>query len=145
MIDSGTVNFENKASQIYARLDMKTLNTQNSYRDGHLRDKADFFDVAKYPKGLFVSDSIVAVNDNGNYAYAAYGKLTLKEATKPVVIMFNYSGASEVDGDGKKIRVAGFEGETTINKADFNINSSSAADDVKITLSIEVNQEITAQ
>jgi K(+)-stimulated pyrophosphate-energized sodium pump len=145
MIDSGYVNFENKTSQIYARLDMKTLNTQNAYRDEHLRDKADFFEVAKYPKGQFVSDSIVAVNDNGNYAYAAYGKLSLKDATKPVVVMFNYSGESEMDYDGKIIRVAGFEGETTIDKKAFNINSSSAADAVKIGITLEVYKEIVRE
>lgn len=116
MIDSGYVNFENKTSQIYARLDMKTINTQNSYRDAHLRDKADFFEVAKYPKGQFVSDSIVPLVGSGNFAYAAYGKLTLKDVTKPVVVNFNYGGATDMEYEGKKINVAGFDGETVINK-----------------------------
>jgi K(+)-stimulated pyrophosphate-energized sodium pump len=145
-IDSGFVNFEAPTGpKIYVRLDMKSLNTQNSYRDGHLRDKAEFFEVAKYPKGQFVAETIKEVEGNSEFAYAAYGKLTLKDVTKDVTIYFNYSGQTPMEYDGKKMLVAGFEGEAMINKQDFHITSTSAADEVEIEITLEIFQEVTAQ
>lgn len=145
-IDSGFVNFDNASGdKIYIRLDMKSLNTQNSYRDEHLRDKPEFFEVNKFPKAIFAATSIEEVKGNSEHAYAARGKLTMKGVTKEITVFFNYSGTGEMEYDGKKLRVAGFDGEAMINKKDFNITSESASDDVKIGITLEVFQEITAQ
>jgi hypothetical protein len=52
-IDSGFVNLEATAGpKVFIRLDMSTINTQNSMRDGHLRDKENLFNAAKYPSSL---------------------------------------------------------------------------------------------
>jgi K(+)-stimulated pyrophosphate-energized sodium pump len=137
-IDSGYVNFDkNATTNIFILMDMASLNTQNSYRDGHLRDKAEFFDVANHKKATFVSNEVTENKGDGKYAYTAKGKLTLKGVTKDVVMNFNYEGQMEQEHEGKKMIIAGFEGESVINRKDFNITGSNVSDDVKIEVNLE--------
>jgi K(+)-stimulated pyrophosphate-energized sodium pump len=139
-IDSGYVNFDSSsANKIFIELDMNTLNTQNSYRDGHLKEKPEFFDVENHKKAIFISHEIVK-NTDGETQYLAKGKLTLKGITREVVLHFNYEGKAEQEWDGKKINIAGFEGKTTINRQDFNITGSSVSDQVVIHISLEASQ-----
>jgi K(+)-stimulated pyrophosphate-energized sodium pump len=137
-IDSGYVNLENaNGPKIFVQLDMTSLNTQNSMRDSHLKDKPEFFDVAKFKKASFEASSIEKnTTEPGKYAYTAKGKLTLKGVTKDVELRFNYIGISPQEWDGKKVDVAGFEGETTINQKDFGMDG----DAVKIEFTLEAGQ-----
>ncbi|MBL7932234.1 MAG: sodium-translocating pyrophosphatase [Bacteroidia bacterium] len=132
-IDSGYVNFDDaNGPKIFIRMDMKSLNTQNSMRDGHLKDKPEFFDVAKYPQAIFEANDIQKNDKGGNYAYVANGKLTLKGVTKELSLTFNYAGLTQPQWD-PNMNVAGFEGEATFNRHDFGIDG----DDVKIEFAIE--------
>lgn len=132
-IDSGYVNFDNATGpKVFIRMDMKTLNTQNSMRDGHLKDKPEFFDVAKYPQASFEATEIQKNDKGGNYAYVANGKLTLKGVTKELSLKFNYAGLTQPQWD-PGINVAGFEGEATFNRNDFGIEG----DEVKVEFAIE--------
>lgn len=143
-IDSGFVNLENAGGpKIYVRLNMATLNTQNSFRDGHLRDKPEFFDVAKFPHAVFEAATVEKNTvEPGKYAYTAKGKLTMKGVTKDAEMRFNYIGISPQEWDGTKVDVAGFEGETTINRNDFGVGTSGGlGDDVRIEFAIEAGQE----
>ncbi len=144
MIDSGYVNLENTTgAKLFVQLDMLSLTTQNSMRDGHLKDKAEFFDVAKHKKASFEASEIVKNEEGGEYAYAAKGKLTIKGITKDATLLFNYAGTSDQDwGDGNKFRVAGFEGEFTINRKDFGIEGGGASEEVEIEFTIEAMQPI---
>jgi len=142
-IDSGYIDFDAaNGPKIFVQLDMTSLNTQNSYRDGHLKDKSEFFEVAKFNKASFASTEITANNQNGNYAYAAKGQLTIKGITKDVVLNFNYEGESDQEYEGKKYALVGFTGETVINRKDFNITGSQVSDDVRIKLEIEAVKTI---
>ena len=125
---------------------MTSLNTQNSFRDGHLKNKPDFFDVAKYKKATFEASEIIKNPESGKFAYIAKGKLTLKGVTKEEDLFFSYVGSdrsNEKDENGKehKIQTAGFEGETIINRKDFGITGSSVSDNVKIEISLEAAKE----
>lgn len=132
-LDSGYVNFENAAGpKVYIELNMASINTQNSYRDAHLRDKTEFFEVAKFGKATYEVSSIEK-SAGGKYAYTAKGKLTLKGITKDLDLSFNYIGLAEQDWDGKKVDVAGFEGETSFVCKDFGIESEEKAR-IEITL-----------
>jgi K(+)-stimulated pyrophosphate-energized sodium pump len=142
--DSGVVNFDGENTKIYIRLDMNSINTQNGMRDGHLKEKADFFDVTKYKNAVFESNSVVE-NKEGDYAYTAHGKLTMKGITKDVDLNFNYvgstDGSSYASGKEKPATIAGFNGKTTINRKDFDINGGGASEDVKIEVTLEAAQE----
>ena len=143
-IDSGYVNMDNtNGSKIFIRMDMTSLNTQNSYRDSHLKDKSEFFDVAKFKTAIFEATSIEKnPAEMAVYAYIAKGKLTMKGVTKDAELKFNYAGSKEQNEEGKKISIAGFEGETIINRNDFGIgNSGGIGDDVKIEITLEAAQE----
>ena len=142
-IDSGYVNLDNaNGPKIFIELDMTSLNTQSSYRDSHLKDKAEFFDVAKFKKAVFEASMIEKSTVSSKYAYVAKGKLTLKGVTKDVELQFNYIGTSPQDWDGKKLSVAGFEGETTIKRTDFGVGEGGGiGEDVKIEITLEAAQE----
>ncbi len=136
-VDSGYVNFDNaNGPKIYVQLNMASINTQNSYRDAHLREKPEFFEVAKFGKASYEA-SAIEKNVGGTYAYIAKGKLTLKGVTKDVDLLFNYIGVSEQDWDGKKVDVAGFEGEASFICKDFGIGSD---EKVKIDISLEASK-----
>ena len=145
LIDSGWVNLDNAGTKIYIQLDAKTLNTQNSMRDEHIKG-ADFFDVAKFPKIIFEASEIVKDSLNKDFNYIAKGKLTIKGITKDAAIPFNYIGVEEKDmtkmGMGK-MKVGGFEGKAVINRTEFGIGEGGGlGDNVTINITLEVMQAV---
>ncbi|MDO9000252.1 MAG: YceI family protein [Bacteroidota bacterium] len=142
-IDSGNVNLDNaNGPKIFIRLDMTSLNTQNSYRDGHLKDKSEFFDVTKNKKAMFEATTVEKISEPGKYSYLAKGKLTLKGVAKDIELRFNYIGLSSQEWEGKKVDVAGFEGETIIKRTDFGVGEGGGVgEDVKIEITLEASQE----
>ena len=145
-IDSGYVNLQNEAgAKVFIQLDMTSLSTQNSYRDGHLKDKAEFFDVAKFKKATFEAMEIVKNEGMSAYPYTAKGKLHLKGVSKDIELKFNYQGA--VDGNawvgGKEVPAItiGFEGELSFNRKDFSIEGGGAAEEVRIKFTLEAVKE----
>ncbi len=145
-IDSGYVNFENATGpKIFIQLDMTSLNTQNSMRDGHLKDKENFFNVAKFKTATFEATEVVKNPEMGEFSYIAKGKLTIKGVAKDVELMFNYFGTKEqeeFEADGKQINltISGFEGELKINRKDFSIDGGGASENVKIDITLEAFQ-----
>ncbi|MBS1652416.1 MAG: sodium-translocating pyrophosphatase [Bacteroidetes bacterium] len=137
-IDSGYVNFDKAApTKIFVKLDMNTINTQNSMRDTHLKEKEKFFDVAKFKKATFEASEIVANTEGGDYAYIAKGNLTIKGITKAITFPFNYIGKKEIEefdasGNSYKFNVAGFEGKVEINCKDFGIDKDKATIEIDI-------------
>jgi polyisoprenoid-binding protein YceI len=140
-IDSGFVNLDNaNGPKIFVQMDMTSLNTQNSYRDDHLK-KADFFDVEKNKKASFTATTVEKNPEPGKYAYLAKGTLTMKGITKDAVVKFNYIGLSPQEWEGKKTDVAGFEGETVIDRTQFNIGEGGGlGNDVRIEITLEAGQ-----
>lgn len=143
LIDSGWVDLGNAAKKIFIQIDAKTLNTQNSMRDEHIKG-ADFFDAAKYPKITFEAAEIVKDTTGGEYAYLAKGKLTIKDKTVATTIPFNYMGMQAKDmGDWGKFNVGGFEGKAVINRTHFGIGEGGGlGENVTINITLEVMQPI---
>ena len=147
-VDSGVVNLDAASgNKIYIRMDMASLNTQNSMRDGHLKDKPEFFDVAKYKKAVFEASEIVKDTTMGEFSYIAKGKLTLKGVTKDVTLNFNYVGLTEGKTYTAKgetpANIIGFNGKTTIKRTDFNIGESGGlGEDVNIEITLEAAQPV---
>ncbi|MES2681268.1 MAG: sodium-translocating pyrophosphatase [Bacteroidota bacterium] len=139
-IDSGWVNLSGD-KKIYIQMDVKTINTQNSYRDDHLKG-ADFFDATKHPKIIFESSEIVKDSVSNEYNYLAKGKLTIKGITKDAGIQFNYLGSEIKDmGEHGKFSVGGFEGKTVIRRTDFGIGEGGGlGENVTINITLEVMQ-----
>ncbi|MBK6986260.1 MAG: sodium-translocating pyrophosphatase [Bacteroidetes bacterium] len=144
-IDSGSVNLDaTTGAKIFIQLDMTSLNTQNSMRDGHLKNKKNYFNVAKFKTATFEATEIVKNTEAGEYAYTAKGKLTIKGVVKDVDLMFNYAGkkeATEYDAAGSevKISVSGFEGEFNVVCKDYGIDMDGTAE---VEFTIEASQII---
>lgn len=144
-VDSGMVNLDaTSGNKIYIRLDMTSINTQNSMRDDHLKNKPEFFDVAKNKTAVFEAIEI-SKNEGGEYAYMAKGKLTLKGVTKDVTLNFNYvgmvDGKAYTDKGEVPANIVGFKGKTTFNRVDFGIGESGfIADNVDVEITLEASQ-----
>ncbi len=137
-IDSGFVNLEATAGpKIFIRLDVSTINTQNSMRDGHLKDKEKLFNVAKFKNATFEATEVVKNTEAGEFAYTAKGKLTIKGITKDVALQFNYMGTKAIDE--YKMNVAGFEGEFDVVCKDYGIDMDGTAE---VEFTIEAGQEM---
>ncbi|MEO6150785.1 MAG: YceI family protein [Mucilaginibacter sp.] len=99
-------------STIEASIDVNTVDSDNSTRDGHLKS-AKFFDAEHYPRILLKSLSFQRKSGNN---YTGKFNLTIKGITKQVDVPFTYTA-----GNGK----AGYNGSFIINRKDFNVGGSS--------------------
>jgi polyisoprenoid-binding protein YceI len=144
VIDSGYIKIDSNManSKVFISLDMNTLSSGNSMRDSHLKEKAQNFDVAKFPKATFTANEIKKCENCGegcNFAYLAKGDITLKGVTKPAEIKFNYLGSMEIESEEGKISVYGFKGQTKINRMDFNIGGDGSMVGKEVTLNFSID------
>ncbi|AUJ26879.1 MULTISPECIES: YceI family protein [Virgibacillus] len=130
-------------AEIKLTIDVSSVDTRNKGRDDHLRS-ADFFDVENHPKATFISKEIKKTSDNH---YEVIGDLTLKGTTKTVALEVIVEGQSKDPMSGNT--VAGFSGETTISRKDFDLTWNTTletggvllSDDVKISFEIEAHKQ----
>jgi polyisoprenoid-binding protein YceI len=108
---------ENTPTNSRLSLVIKThsIDTRNPDRDTHLKSN-DFFDMANYPTITFTATDITKVSDED---LLVTGDLTIKGTTRNIAIPFTRTGTA-VDPYGNT-RV-GFEGFTSINRKDWNVN-----------------------
>lgn len=114
------------ASSISASVDVATINTGNSSRDGHLK-KEEYFHVAKYPVISFVSTKIINATKTGSLFIE--GNITIKGITK--AISFPFTAVPNSEGYLLK-------GEFKLNRRDFKVGGKSMVlgDNLTIALSI---------
>ena len=120
-------------SSTMATIEVKSIDTGNDRRDGHLRNE-DFFNVEKFPTITFKSTSW---KETGEHEYEVTGDLTILDNTHPVTLDVTYFGEAE-GRNGTKL--GGWEGTTTINRTDFGIHDPSGVtlgDKVQITIDIQ--------
>lgn len=141
-IDSGWVDFQ-ADKKIYIQMDVKSLNTQNSYRDEHLKGD-DFFAMGKHPKIVFEASEVVKDSLSKDYNYTAKGKLTMKGVTKDAEVKFNFVGAKqETMGEMGTYHIGGFEGKTVVSRTAYGIgNGGGVGDDVTIDIQLEVMKPV---
>ena len=107
-----------QGAQIELTAQVASVDTRNADRDGHLKS-GDFFDAETYPNITFTSTDVK--RDGSDWTIT--GDLTIKDVTKSVVIPFEQTGSAQ-DPFGN-VRV-GFEGETTINRKDWDLTWNAA-------------------
>jgi len=126
---SAKINFDinSISNNIEASIDAKTINTKNSLRDEHLREK-DYFDVTKFQK-ITLKSTQITKEKNGNFKGTF--ELTIKNKKKLITIPFSFV---EVDGN------ATLKGAFTINRLDFEVGDSSfiLSDNVYISIEVKV-------
>lgn len=128
-------------SRIEAELDPAGIDTGTPDRDGHLRSP-DFFDVAEHPTMRFASTRIERSGDG----FRVHGDLTIRGATRPVVLDVEVLGEIR-DDDGKR-RIAA-SATTTFDRSEWGLTWNMAieaggvlvGDKVKVQLDVEVVEQ----
>lgn len=121
---------------------VKSISTDDSQRDKHLQS-ADFFDAKSFPLMTFKSTKIEKKSDK---EYLVYGKLTIKDKTKDVMLPMRITGEME-HPMMKGTIILGLVIDTTINRNEFGVGTGSWAttmvvgDEVKIHIPIELNRK----
>jgi len=133
-----TVHFEPgklETLKVDATVNTKTINTNNSKRDEHLRSP-DFFEAEKYPAMTLTKTKVTDVS--GNKA-KLHGDLTLRGVTKPVVFELEYLGNVKLDNGVSR---AAFTAETRINRKDFGLTWNKALEAGTVMVGEEVRIEL---
>lgn len=112
----GKINFDAQSpanASFDVTIDAGTVNTDNGFRDSHLRDN-NYFDVKKYPAIHFVSSKVSPAGKPGTYTVSA--KLTIKDVTRDISFPFTATALS-----------SGyiFKGSFKINRKDFGVGGTS--------------------
>lgn len=100
--------------------DLKTVDTNNEMRNGHLQ-KDDMFDTANHPTLSFKSTGIKKIAEK---KFALTGDLTMKGVTKPVTLDFILLGTGKDRRSQKDM--AGFKVSGIINRTDFGVGNMPA-------------------
>lgn len=138
----GSFNFDSnnlKGSKTEFIITVNSVNTENEQRDQHLQS-ADFFDSETYPKMTFTSTKFEKKSDTD---YMIYGKLTIKDKTKDIVLPMKITGEME-HPMAKGVFVLGVAINATINRTDYGVGTGNWAtttvlsDEVKINIPIDL-------
>ncbi len=119
-------------------VDVNSINTDNSMRDGHLKSD-DFFNADKFPKMVFKSTSFKKKAGN---VYELIGDLTIRDVTKKVKFSVKYGGIMKDPYGNTK---AGFKATGSINRFDYGLKWNTLTEaggamvgaDVNLTLNLE--------
>jgi polyisoprenoid-binding protein YceI len=104
-----------EASSVRVVLDAASIDTGQTMRDQHLRSP-DFLETEAHPTIEFVSTRI---EPTGGDRYAIHGDLTIRGATRPVVLAAELGGVvADWQGDGRR---AAFSARTKIDREDFGL------------------------
>lgn len=114
-----------KTSAVKIEIETGSIDTDNKERDTHLKT-VDFFDVAKFPKIVFVAKKI----EGDEKIFTVSGDLTIKDHTQNVDLKFE-----NPKGFGSDLENIAVVGKTTINRKDFGItHGKTIANDVGLVL-----------
>ncbi len=122
-------------SRFDLRIDVESVDTNNSNRDDHLKSP-DFFNVSEYPHITFKSRSI---ERRGEDRYRVRGELAFHGESQTITVDLNHTGAREHPRSGRPLR--GFETVFRIKRSDFNMNygidGGAIGDEVELRIGIE--------
>jgi polyisoprenoid-binding protein YceI len=129
---SGEIQFDKENpenSKAVATIEVKSIDTRNEKRDGHLRNE-DYFNEPQYPVIEFTSTEWIPT---GEATYTVKGILKMMDVENPVEIEVTYLGEMEARN---AIR-SGWEGKATLNRADWGITGGQPA--VGLQVDVELN------
>lgn len=129
-------DFSNAA--IHFSVDVDSISTDNTMRDGHLKSD-DFFNAAAFPKMLFESTSFKKLSDS---QYELIGNLTIRDFTKSVTFNVKHGGVGK---DGYGNTKAGFKASSKINRFDYGLKWNALTEVGGVTVGAEVEIALNLQ
>jgi polyisoprenoid-binding protein YceI len=137
----GTITVDNEKpanSSVNVTIPVSSINTNVKALDEHIQ-KAEFFDVEKYPNITFKSTKVQALGKN---KYKITGNLTIKGVTKPVVLdaVLNKQAIHPMT----KLQTIGFNATTSFNRSAFNVGAYVPNIGDKITVNITTEASVPA-
>ena len=126
-------------AKINFTVDVNSINTDNTNRDGHLKSD-DFFNAEKYPNMTFVSTSF---KKKSGSTYELTGNLTIRDVTKKVTFSVKYGGTTKDPYGNTK---AGFKVTGSINRLAYGLKWNNLTEaggavvgaDVDLTVNLEM-------
>ena len=115
-------------SRLEVTIPMATATTRNADYDGEMRGTA-FFDATKFPQATYVATKFRALGGN---RYAADGTLTLRGASKPVTLTFEWT-------QGERPVLFG---RAAVQRLDFGVGGGQWADTGLIPNAIAVSTRV---
>jgi polyisoprenoid-binding protein YceI len=126
-------------SALRASIELSSVHTGNSDRDGHLQS-SDFFGTEANPQMNFVS---TAIADRGAGEYELTGNLTLNGVTQPVVLDAEFNGTEDFPMDGSVH--AGFSASGFLSRRAFGVEFDVPLGADKVMISDKVSIELEIQ
>ena len=131
-----------EGAKVYFEIDPKSIDTNNTARDEHLRWD-DFFGTQDYPLMTFYSTSFTKISKN---EYELIGNFTMKGITKSLILKAEFWWIT-VSPYG--VEKAGFEISGIIIRSDFNITFNSPlekggmmiGEDVKFIVNLQIDKQ----
>jgi len=137
---TGTLHVDGRdptRSSAEVRMETASVNTRMPVRDEHLRS-GDFLGAPDHPTITFRSTRVEQV---GQDRFRVTGDLTVKGATRPVVLDVEYTGASVDDGE---LRI-GFEASATVDRHDWGVSWNTAVDSGGILVGDRVRLQLDVE
>lgn len=126
------------SSSVTATIDMSTVSTGNTDRDGHLQS-SDFFNAEANPTMTFTSTSISGAGEE----FALTGDLTINGVTHTVELDVEFFGTSVFPMD--QSTRAGFSATGAISRKDYGIEFNMPLGGDKVMISDKVALELDVQ
>lgn len=120
-----------EASKVDVSIDLASVDTGDSQRDGTLSD-TDFFDTSRFAKASYRATSFQAL---GGDRYRADGTLTLRGVSKPVPLAFTLS----ITGDKARAR-----GTARIDRTSFGVGQGEYASTTEIAGPVAISFDFAA-
>lgn len=140
----GDINFDPnnlRVSKVNFTVLINSVNTDDKKRDEHLQSP-DFFDAKAYPNMTFKSTKIEKKSEK---EYSVYGKLTIRDKTKDVVLPLEITGEME-HPMMKGTIILGVQLDTTLDRTEYGVGTGDWAttmvvgDEVRIHIPMELNR-----
>lgn len=126
-------------SAVEVTIDTESASTGNTNIDAELR-RPNWFAVAKFPTARFVATSI---RSKGGNAYAAAGKLTIRDVTRDVVMPFTLIIGDDPAAADRLLARA--RGTLTIRRLHFGIGQNEWKDTSVVADKVVIRFDLTAR
>ncbi len=131
---SGVISFSpEQLATSHVRIVVDMASVSADYEDLVVTLKMpEWFDVKKFPQAIFESSTFSKIKDD---EYKAVGKLTIRDKTEPVTLMFKV----------KKIAAneMGIKGQATVERLQFGVGQGEWASTDEVEDEVKINVDIT--